>query len=184
MRGLCVQESSCCHLRSASLLREHCSVSTVSLTLFPPLGTTLSLYIWRCVASSESFHMAEVHEGCGMNRSSILHRLLSDLGLTFLKSQASRFFNSYLALSTAVPASGIFIASLIGMGVCAKLEWNSFIRRCGPCDFVFFLGCSASADVHCFSFSQTFKFWQCVVSSRIHLWESTAYTFFKVCSSL
>ena len=73
---------------------------SVNAALYPPPSLTLfsqvehdSLFFFEMFRKPRVFEMAEVHEGCDMNRSPFILRLSDHIRLgTFLKAKPDRFF--------------------------------------------------------------------------------------------
>ena len=105
-----------CHLgRWSTLLREYCSVSCFVFDVVVwERNSPLVFLVVFCKFGV--LQVTEVHQIRDVNCSSILLRF----DLTFFTSQAGHFFRFSHPFSTAALASGIFTASWIESGLCAR----------------------------------------------------------------
>ena len=104
MHFVCRDFAAATHEADALLLSECCFVSTVVFDYVLLEEDSPSVFL-EMSRKHGVFQVAEVHEGC------------ADLGLTFLTSQAGRFFNLSHSLSAAALASGMFIAAFYSDGL-------------------------------------------------------------------
>ena len=108
-----------------------CSVNTApfplsSLTLLLPAHDSLLVSL-EMFCELGVFEMAEVHEGCEMDRLPVLLRLLNHvwLGFGFLEVfEPEDSFTFSHPLSTLALAPGMFIASFPAMGLCTRRQWK------------------------------------------------------------